>query len=118
MTAVIVEVPDELAQRLEPVTNHLPHIVTLGLRAFHASTQPGFSGAVDIFEFLAGLPTPEEILALQPSAALENRVQELSEKSGDTGLTVAEEVEWQHYEYLEHLVRIAKIKAKLKLKHQ
>ena len=27
MTAVIVEVPDELAQRLEPVTNHLPHIL-------------------------------------------------------------------------------------------
>jgi hypothetical protein len=115
MTAVIVEVPDELAQWLEPVSDHLPHILTLGLRAFRASTQPGFPGAADIFEFLAGLPTPEEILALRPSAALENRVQELLEKSNDRGLTVAEEAEWQQYEYLEHLVRIAKIKAKLKL---
>ena len=116
MTAMTLQLPDELAQRLEPVTDHLPEILTLGLRAFHTSTLPSFPGAAEILEFLAGLPTPEEILALEPSPALIARVDELSDKSHNQALTMIEEQEWQQYEYLEHLVRIAKIKAKAKLK--
>jgi hypothetical protein len=115
MTAMILDVPDDLAQRLEPVTNHLPEILNLGLRAFQTGALPGFPGAADVLEFLARLPSPEEILALQPATALVARVDELSEKSATHGLTMAEEQEWQQYEYLEHLVRIAKIKAKAKL---
>lgn len=118
MTAVTIELPDELADRLEPVVDQLPQILTLGLRALQANVQPGFPGAADVFEFLAGLPTPEEILALHPAEALQTRVQALVEKNHTVGLTDAETQEWQQYEYLEHLVRMAKIKAKLKLKTQ
>lgn len=118
MTAVTLEVPDELAQRLEPVFDHLPQILTLGLRAFQANAQPGFPGAAEVFEFLAGLPSPEEILALRPAESLEKRVQALVEKNNNERLTAAEEQEWQQYEYLEHLVRIAKIRANAKLKPQ
>jgi hypothetical protein len=67
-------------------------------------------------EFLAGLPSPEEILAFRPTPALEARVKELLEKSRTVGLSPAEEDEWRRYEYVEHLVRLAKAKAALKLR--
>lgn len=116
MTTMTLDVPDDLVQQLQPMTNHLPEILNLGLRAFHSNTVAGFPGAADVLELLAGLPSPEEILALQPSSAFLERVNELSEKSEAHGLDSTEEQEWQQYEYLEHLVRIAKIKANAKLK--
>lgn len=59
---------------------------------------------------------PEEIVKLRPSKALQARISTLLEKSRDTGLTLEENQEWEQYQYLEHLVRIAKAKAFLKLK--
>jgi hypothetical protein len=111
METVTLTIPDELARRLEPLADRLPHILELGLRELNAAGQPGFQGAADVLEFLAGLPDPEAILALRPSRALRGRVQELLEKSRSIGLTAEEEREWQQYEYLEHLVRLAKARA-------
>jgi hypothetical protein len=39
----------------------------------------------------------------------------LLDKQRTAGLNDEEEQQWQHYEYLEHLVRIAKANALLKL---
>lgn len=116
MSPITLDVPDELAQRLRPVADRLPRILELGLRELTAAAQVRFAGAASVLEFLAGLPTPEEILALRPSEALEARVALLQEKSRVEGLTPDEEAEWQAYEYLEHLVRMAKARATLKLK--
>ncbi len=118
MTTVTVELPRDLARRLQPLADSLPDILEMGLRQWQAANQPGFEGAAEILELLASLPSPQEILALQPSAALQLRVQALLEKNKMEGLTLAEEQEWQQYEYLEHLVRLAKAKALLKQKSQ
>ena len=115
MSPITLEVPDDLAQRLRPLTDRLPHILELGLRELTASGQPGFVGAAEILEFLAGLPSPQEILALRPSETFQQRVNALLEKNRAEGLTREEEQEWAGYQYLEHLVRIAKAKAYLKL---
>jgi hypothetical protein len=111
MSPVTLELPDDLAQRLKPVADQLPEILELGLRELSAAGQPGFQGAAELLEFLAGLPTPEEILALRPSEALQARVKSLLEKNRTQGLTPDEELDWERYQYLEHLVRIAKAKA-------
>jgi hypothetical protein len=116
MSPITLEVSDELAQRLRLVANRLPDILELGLRELNAAAQSGFQGAAEVLEFLASLPTPEEILALRPSPALQSRVDLLLEKNRATGLSSAEEAEWEQYQYLEHLVRLAKAKALLKLK--
>ena len=115
MSPITLDVSDDLAQRLHPLADQLPRILELGLREINAA-RPGFSGAAEVLEFLAGLPTPEETLALRPSAALQARVNELLEKNRATGLTPDEEQEWEQYQYLEHLVRMAKAKASLKLR--
>jgi hypothetical protein len=75
-----------------------------------------FSGAAEILELLATLPSPEEVLAIRASAALQDRVSALLEKNRTDGLSPAEEEEWQRYQYVEHLVQLAKARAALKLK--
>lgn len=113
---IILDIPDELALRLNPFQEQLPLIIEKGLREWNAGAELGFSGLADVLEFLATLPTPEEILALKPSAGLQQDIQDLLEKNKTVGLTSQEEQLWQQYEYIEHLVRIAKTKALLKLK--
>ena len=116
MSPITLEVSDELAQRLRPLRDRLPYILELGLRELTAATQPGFHGAVEVFEFLAGLPKPEDILALRASDTLQTRVTELLEKNRNEGLTQAEEQEWEQYHFVEHLVRMAKARALIKVK--
>jgi hypothetical protein len=85
------------------------------LREWTAGSQSGFEGAAEVLEFLAKLPSPEEIIALRPSEDLQSRVSALLEKNRSAGLTAEEEQEWEQYQYLEHLVRMAKARALLKL---
>lgn len=113
---ITVEIPDELALRLSPLQAQLPQILELGLREWTADTRLGFSGLAAVLEFLASLPTPEEILALQPTEELQHQIAALLEKNRTLELSAEEEQLWQRYEYVEHLVRIAKVKALLKLK--
>lgn len=113
---ITLNVPDELATRLRPIETQLPRILELGLREWSAAAQHGFKGAADVLEILAGLPTPEEILTLRPSEALQARLSALLEKNRREGLAPPEEQEWEQYQYLEHLVRMAKAKAYVKLK--
>lgn len=82
-----------------------------------AREQTDFTGAADVLEFLAALPVPEDILALRPSPELQAQIDALRAKQRTTGLTTTEEQLWHRYQYLEHLVRIAKARALLKLKN-
>jgi len=117
MASITLSVPDELASQIGAQREQLPRILELGLRELHAGEQAGFDGAADVLELLAGLPGPEEVLGLRPSARLAARVSELLEKSRAGQMTVADEQEWERYEYLEHLVRMAKAAAQVKLAH-
>lgn len=112
---ITIQVPDELAGRLRRRAEQLPHILELGLRQVEAQSQLRFDGAADVLDFLARLPDPSDVIALRPSAALQTRVDTLLEKNREEGLTAAEASEWEQIEYLEHLVRMAKLRARQKL---
>jgi hypothetical protein len=112
---ISVEVPDDLAVRLSSLQDRIPQILELGLREWNADAQSGFAGLAQVLEFLANLPSPEEILALKPSPLLNQQIEELLKKNRTIGLTAEEERLWQQYEYVEHLVRVAKAKALVKL---
>jgi hypothetical protein len=114
---ITLTVPEELANRLRPALDQLPLILELGIRALNAGREPGgFTGLADVLEKLASLPTPEEVLALRPSPALQTRVEELLERNQSGGFSPDEQREWEQYQYVEHLVRLAKARAALKLK--
>ncbi len=115
MASITLSLPDDLASQIRAQQEQLPRILELGLRELNAGSQAGFDGAADVLELLAALPTPEEILKLRPSARLSAQVVELIEKSRAGEMSPLDEEEWEKYEYLEHLVRMAKAAAQLKL---
>ena len=109
------DVPDALAVRIGVASKSLAQILMLGLRELDAQNLIEFKGVADVLEFLANLPTPQEILALRPSAALQKEAERLLKKSRDRGLNAEEEAQWRRLEYLEHLIRKAKIRAAQRL---
>jgi hypothetical protein len=115
MASITLSLPDDLASQIRAQQQQLPRILELGLRELNAGGQSGFDGAADVLELLAALPTPEEILNLRPSPRLSARVAEMVEKSRTGEMTPLDEEDWEKYEYLEHLVRMAKAAAQLKL---
>ncbi len=118
MTQITLNLPDDLISRLSSVKEQIPHIIELGLRELNATSQIGFKGSAEILEFLASLPTSEEIIALRPNNILQQQINTLLEKNRLGQLTALEEKQWEQYQYLEHLVRMAKAKAFLKLKQE
>jgi hypothetical protein len=115
---VTLELPEPLALSLRDATEHLPRILELGVRAWTATGRPEFDGVADVLEVLARLPAPQDVLALHPSSTLQARIEALLEKNRTRGLDPAEEREWQSYQYLEHLVRLAKATAFAKLRER
>ncbi|HEY7386987.1 MAG TPA: hypothetical protein VH640_00635 [Bryobacteraceae bacterium] len=118
MSSITLTLPDELVERLRNNEDRLAEILELGLRERTAEEQSRFEGAAEVLEFLAGLPEPAEILKLRPSERLACRIAQLLETSRERKLSAQEEEEWERYEFLEHLVRIAKAKASLKVNAQ
>jgi hypothetical protein len=111
MMEVTLELPESLATSLHDAGGDLPRILELGVRAWRAGGRPEYDGVSDVLETLARLPTPDEVLALRPSPTLQARIESLLDKNRAAGLEPAEQREWQGYEYLEHLVRLAKANA-------
>ncbi len=106
-----ITVPDELVPRLQLHQHQLTQILKLGLRELEAKPSGYFNGLSDVLEFLANLPTAEEILNLRPSPQLQAQLEQLLEKQRIQDLNNEEEIAWQQYEYIEHLVRKAKLNA-------
>jgi hypothetical protein len=120
MSAITLQVPDDIAGLFAQYKDRLPEIVERIIRGVQDEAGAGtsfakYEGTQDIFEFLASLPTPEEILKLEASERLQQRVHALLEKNRNEKLSAREEEEMDHYELVEHLVRLAKIKAAGKL---
>ena len=108
---ITIRVPDDLGRQLEQYRDRLPELLERGLRDVQVEDIADVTAATDILAVLASQPTPEQMLALRPSDAMQARVSELLYRSKTEGLSRAEESELDRYLYLEHLVRLAKARA-------
>lgn len=115
MASITLSLPDDLASQIQARQQQLPKILEFGLRELNAGGQSGFDGAAEVLELLAALPAPKVILSRRPSPRLAARVAEMVEKSRAGKMTACDEEDWEKYEFLEHLVRMAKAAAQLKL---
>ena len=106
-----VTIEDDLAKQLRPYEAQFPQVIELGIRELRARAEPGYQSVSSFLEKLASLPSPEEVLALRPTPALQERIDALLEKNRAAGLAAMELLEWDQYAYLEHLVRLAKANA-------
>ena len=69
----------------------------------------------EIIDFIAAGTNPSTVVAFEPSEATKARVSDLIHREKTTGLSVEEASELDHYLQLEHLMRLAKARARVYL---
>lgn len=69
----------------------------------------------EVIDFIA-TTNPNKVLAFRPSEATKQRVSDLIYREKTTGLSPEEKSELDHYMQLEHVMRMAKIRARKLLK--
>jgi len=72
----------------------------------------------EIVEFIAAGTTPSSVVAFRPSASAKARVADLISREKSEGLSDEETAELNHYMQLEHLMRLAKARARKHLEHK
>src|SRR5438552_4004412 len=113
---VTLDLPDEWADCLPAKEAELAEIVAAGLRRRKGRASQEVHHLADVVDMLAELPSAEEVLSLHPSPSLAERIDFLLEKKCSEGLTPEEAAEWEDILRDEHLMRIAKAKAAIRLK--
>ena len=121
MAELTIQIPDELAQRLEPLQNRLPELLwrLLDIDNLQTTSQPTIQAETtdiaavyqEVLDFLIQRPTPEEIITFKVSPQAQTRLQALLEKNGFATLSPMELAELDIYEQLEHMMILLKARA-------
>jgi hypothetical protein len=69
----------------------------------------------EVLEFLASTPTPDQIIAFQPSEALQERMRYLLDANRNAVLTGEESVELEEFARMNHFMSMLKVRARKKL---
>lgn len=72
----------------------------------------------EVIDFIAAGTNPSDIIAFQPSEEANARVRYLVEQEKSAGLSLEEKSELDHYMQLEHIMRLAKARARQHLAHE
>lgn len=108
---ITLEVPDLLGEKLQQLGDRLPEALDRVLQELTPPETISYQDEMEIVERLASQPTPEAILAIRPTPALQDRMSELLDLHKSGTLSQSEEVELDRYLLLEHWVRLAKAHA-------
>ena len=111
MMEITIRVSDALGEQLQRYQDRLSELLERGLRAVAVEGTLPFQDENAVLEVLASQPSPERVLALQPSPALQARATALLDRSKRNELAPQEEAEIERYLVVEHLVRLAKAHA-------
>jgi hypothetical protein len=123
MVEITIQVPDALAKHLEPVQEHLPDLLAqliadaqLGSALDEILSQPvsveSAPAYVEILDFLALGPAPEEIISFRISPKAQERVSQLLEKNRDGTLTQSENAELDLYVQIDQIMTLLKIRSR------
>jgi hypothetical protein len=107
-----IDIPEELARRLEPEREHLAAIISRGLRRTWSA---GSTLRREVISFLARRPSGDEITAFRPSEEAAARAQELLCRNQEGALTPAEEAELDEMCEVDRFVSL--IKAEVLAQH-
>jgi 16S rRNA C1402 (ribose-2'-O) methylase RsmI len=108
---ITIEVPDRIGKQLQQLGDRLPEVLDRALQELTSTETTTYQDDRQIVELLASQPSPEVVLAIRPSPALQARMSELLEQNKSGTLTRSQEVELDRYLLLEHWVRLAKAHA-------
>lgn len=116
MAQLTLEIPDELASRLEPLRDRLPELLVQFLEIAPSTSSKDLTSEVpevytEVLDFLLQRPTPMEIIDFKVSPPIQGRLQVLLSKNREAALTSEEVAELDVYEQLEHLMILLKTRA-------
>ena len=66
----------------------------------------------EVIDFIAAGTTPQNVIDFRPSEAAQQRIEDLLAREKDGKLSSAEKSELDHYLQIEHLMRLAKARAR------
>jgi len=66
----------------------------------------------EVIEFIAAGTSPNKLITFEPSEVVKDRVADLIYKEKTYGLSLDEKSELDHYMQLEHIMRLAKARAR------
>ena len=72
----------------------------------------------ELVDFIAAGTQPDDVVAYQPSEWVKERAADLIHKEKTDGLTPGESAELDHYMQLEHIMRLAKARARQYVLHE
>lgn len=72
----------------------------------------------ELIDFIASGSTPKDVIAFRPSSTTKERVAELIQREKTTGLSLEETAELDNYMRLEHIMRMAKARARQHLQNE
>lgn len=105
MVQMTMQIPEELAERIRPITAWVPTIIELSFIRFRTRATAAVS---ELLDFLAENPSPQEALDFHPSKATQNRLRRLLALNAAGLLTEREQQELDELEQLEHVVIMLK----------
>lgn len=105
MVDLTVQVPDELANRLEPIRSWLPTIIELSLVGYKT---PAMETAAEIIQFLSANPSPDEVLNFHVSDRAQDRLNYLLSQNKSRTLDEREQRELDEIEEIEHIMTMLK----------
>lgn len=118
MATITLELPDQLAERLNHVGHQLPHLLTYALdSAGIAPTTIPVAEHSPLLEeaitFLAQGPTPSDIVRFKFSGPAQERLEWLLTQAQTDSLTAVEQSELNTYRQLNHLFILLKAQARI-----
>jgi len=66
----------------------------------------------EVIDFIAAGTTPQNVIDFRPSNAAQERLEDLLSRENEGLLSAEEKFELDHYLQLEHLIRLAKARAR------
>jgi hypothetical protein len=123
MKQITIEVPDELAQRLEPfqhrlselltrlIASNLPDLNIAGRPATDAHAAELPATYLELLDFLVSRPTAQQILEFKVSEQSQSRLQTLLQRNREAVLSSTETAELDLYEQLDNMMNLLKVRA-------
>lgn len=117
MTTITLDVPQELAEELQTVNDELPELLLMALQIRQLTSKSSWSSVAtspvfsEMLDFLAGGPTPQEIIDFKVSPVAQSRLEELLEKNRESQLSSAEASELDTFQQVNHIFILLKARA-------
>ncbi|MCP4425408.1 MAG: hypothetical protein GY803_13015 [Chloroflexi bacterium] len=105
MVQMTMQVPNELAKRIQPIRAWLPAIIELSLAGFKTTAASTVS---EVVQFLSNNPSPQELLDYHVSDAAQARLQRLLTLNEAGMLSESEQAELDELQRLEHIIVMLK----------